>query len=209
MSSDCNDPRMISSVVATQAYKLDLISVADIRLILSVRSDMETTARPRNRMGLRLAIVLLLAALILALFGTIDRGGPFRPWHRLFGPKEDGDWAALSIDGRKVSPLNYRVAVFDRKVVGGADGCNDWAYSSEPDANGERTVESTMAFCPEQEQGQALRILAYASNVKLLPDGKLQLTGRGHSAVFVRCRWKTVKEGGRDWSSEVTRCLVD
>lgn len=153
-------------------------------------------------------VVLLSAALILAVFGIADPRGLLHPWHSLFGPKEDGSWAAVSIDGRQVSPNDYRVAVFNRRVVGGRDGCNDWAYESEADANGERMVHSTMALCPETDQGQALRVLAHASNVELLPDGKLRLSARGHRATFLRCRWKNVKESGPGWSSEATRCVV-
>lgn len=153
-------------------------------------------------------VMLLSATLIVATFGLADPRGELRPWHSLFGPREDGNWAAVNIDGRQVSPRDYRVALFNRKVVGGRDGCNDWAYASEADANGERMVETTLAECPDNDQGRVLRTLAYASKIELLADGKLQLSARGHRATFRRCRWKTVKESGPGWSSEAERCAI-
>lgn len=161
-----------------------------------------------KRRGIILLVMLLGAALVLTVLGLVDPRVQIHPWHSLFGPREHGNWAAVSIDGRKVSPRDYRVAVFNSKVVGGRDGCNDWSYASAADASGERMVESTMALFPENEKGRVLRVLAYASKVELLPDGELRLTARGHRAIFARCRWKNVKESGPGSTSKSTQCLI-
>lgn len=93
-----------------------------------------------------LAASLLALALALAVLGLASPRGGFHLWNSVFGPEEDGNWAALSIDGMKVSPDDFRVALNDRRVVGGRDGCNDWAYASEPDTEGERMIESTLQY---------------------------------------------------------------
>lgn len=155
-----------------------------------------------------LAVSLLIIAGGLALIGLVDPRNQMHPWHALFGPKEDGNWAASSIDGRAVPQFEFRVAVLDRKVVGGRDGCNDWAYTNEPGSGGERMIDTTLQFCPDNERGRIMRVLAAASNIKLLAKDKLQISAPGHQAVFRRCRWKTVKESGPGWNSQVRRCLV-
>lgn len=156
-----------------------------------------------------LAVSLLALALALATIGLVSPRGGFHIWHSLLGPKEDGNWAALSIDGKEVSPDNFRVALHDGRVVGGRDGCNDWAYTSEPDAKGERMIESTLQFCPETELQRAYYALAYVSEARVLPDGRLQLATKRHRATFTRCQWKDVHESGPGWTSDLTKCVVD
>jgi hypothetical protein len=169
----------------------------------------EIVANLRERWRALLAVGLLLFALVVAIIGLADPRGRFRLGPSLFGPKEDGDWAALSIDGKAVPPFEFRVAVRDGRVAGGRDGCNDWAYASEPDARGERMIETTLQACPENELSRAYHIIAYDSEARLLPDGRLELAGRGHRAIFARCRWKDVKESGPGWTSQIARCVVE
>ena len=156
-----------------------------------------------------LAVSVLALALLWAIIGLAHPRGGFHPWHSLFGPKEDGSWAALSIDGHKVSPDHFRVTLYDRRVVGGRDGCNDWAYTSEPDASGERMIQSTLQLCPGTELRRVYHVLAYHSEARVLPDGKLQLAASRHRAIFARCRWMDVHESGPGWTSNVTKCVID
>lgn len=183
------------------------------------RSDIRATAdvsclmaslirRVQARPSVALAVVVLTCTAVVAAIGLVDPRGEFRLQRHLFAPKEDGNWAALSIDGKKVAPSDYRVAVLDRQVVGGRDGCNDWAYAGDADANGERMIETTLQYCPGNKLRQAYRALSYQSDANLLPDGKLQLASNGHQGIFVRCKWRTVKDSGPGWTSEVTQCVV-
>lgn len=164
--------------------------------------------RVRAHRSVSLAVVLLTCTAVAAVVGIADPRGEFRPQRQLFDPKEDGNWAALSIDGKKVSPSEYRVAILDRKVVGGRDGCNDWAYAGEAGTYGERMIETTLQYCPDNEVRRAYRAISYSSKASLLPDGRLTLATRDHHEIFARCKWKTVKESGPGWTSEVTQCVV-
>lgn len=154
-------------------------------------------------------VLLLAAAFSLMLAGIIDPRGQWRPWDGLLTADEDGSWAALSIDGRPVDPQQYRIAIADGEVSGGRDGCNSWGYSDEaPDANGERTIVTTLVGCPEDDPvRQAYWRLASASRIALLPDGRLRLSADGHEAIFRRCEWKTERESGPGYSSERMVCV--
>lgn len=150
------------------------------------------TSRQKLRIGF--VAFLLLLSFLLALIGLFGgaRSGPVQRVTSWFAPPEDGSWAAISLDGRPVSWREYRVAVRDRRVVGGRDGCNDWAYQDErPDARGERSIISTLQACPEEPNGQAIRALAFSGTPVLRPDGTLLIRANGHLGIFRRCEWTT------------------
>lgn len=149
-----------------------------------------------QRVGLRLVVSLLAAAFLLGLFGMFQSSRAVQRWLDLFGPEEDGSWAALSIDGRPVSGEDYQLSVDGRKVAGGRDGCNDWHFTGEPDAKGERMIFSTLQACPEDDPIRlAYNRLAWDQRARLTvrPDGTLRISARGHEALFRRCYWEVEK----------------
>ena len=111
---------------------------------------------------------------------------------------------------QQVSPEDYRLHLFDGKVAGGRDGCNDWAYTDEPpDASGERTIQQTMAYCPEDDPVRmAYRLLVRDGKIERVSDNILRLVGHGHHGVFRRCEWQTSREGAAAASFSRRVCVL-
>ena len=150
----------------------------------ALEEDAESFKRKRRRSGIALAVLLLVLGI-----GHAFATGTLKP--RLLAPEQDGSWGALSIDGRRVSPRDYRLAVADGAVAGGRDGCNDWGFvEDEAGEVGERRIVSTLMECPDGDPARrAFWTLALQARLELLPDGTLRLAGHGHEAIFRRCRW--------------------
>lgn len=160
-----------------------------VALWLQIRplgEDADTFARRRRRTGIALALTLLALGVVHAV-----ATGTLRP--RLFAPKEDGSWAAVTIDGRPIASDAYNIGIRDRQVAGGRDDCNDWGYDDDPpNAAGERMINSTLVGCPEDDpvrQAYWTLVIAPDAIVELRADGMLRLAARGHEAIFRRCTW--------------------
>lgn len=110
-------------------------------------------------------------------------------WPSMFGPREDGSWKAVSLDGQPVGSGNFLVVIKRGKVIGGYDDCNGWAYQDEgPDRKGERKMISTLVECPDEEARRTYRVLVYAPSIELLGDRVMRLTRAGHRGLFRRCK---------------------
>lgn len=154
---------------------------------------------------------MMAAAIVLFALSLAGYRSPADIWRALTAAPEDGDWTAISIDGRPVEPERYRITLVQKKVLGGRDDCNDWSYDDQRDKPGERMIVSTLVACPENDsRREAYWAIANNSTVTLRPDDKLLISGQGHSALMVRCRWKLVRESSSPVGiSEVMRCLPD
>lgn len=157
-----------------------------------------------------MVVMLLLAALLLMLASLLDRHGRGSPWARLIAPEEDGSWAAVRIDGRPVSPDEYRVSITEGQVAGGRDGCNDWAFSDDPPSrDGARMIVATAQYCPgDDPTRRAYRALMSGAEVRLQADRTLRISAGGHEGIFRRCHWENVRRSGPGYSSEHMMCIV-
>lgn len=134
---------------------------------------------------------LALLGLLLGL-GLVQAGHDARIVRPPTAPAVDGTWAAVSIDGRPVSWRGWRISVADGKVAGGRDGCNDWSFGAPEVEGGERTIDTTLVGCPEDDPlRKAYWALALERNrpPEARSDGSLHLAAGGHEAIFRRCRW--------------------
>ena len=140
-------------------------------------------ARRRQQAGFGLLLLMLVlgAGAYIGIYGVPDR---------IFAAEEDGGWGAVIIDGRPVSAEDYRIAVKGGEVVGGYDGCNSWGYTDDPlGPDGSRMIVSTLVECPDDRVRRAYWTLrSRGTALELRPDGSLRLAGRGHEAIFQRCR---------------------
>jgi hypothetical protein len=142
-------------------------------------------ARRRRRAALGLAVLMVLLGLVHGLSsGWLQQ--------RLFPPKEDGSWGAVSIDGQLVSPREYYLGIRKRKVTGGRDGCNFWSFEeASGQADGERGINTTLVGCEESAASRGYWAVASAPSVRmrLRPDGVLEMAALGHHALLRRCSW--------------------
>lgn len=129
-----------------------------------------------------------LAGLLLAIL-LVQAGHSLRVVQRLTAPEADGTWTAVTIDGRPVPALEYRIAVTGGKVSGGRGSCNDWGFDRPEVEGGPATITTTLAGCPEDDPvRKAYWALALGASPELREDGILRLAGRGHEALLRRCR---------------------
>jgi hypothetical protein len=86
---------------------------------------------------------------------------------------------------------------------------NEWSCDEERAKDGDRMIISNLVGCPEGDPlREAYWALVYDPKIELLSEGKLQVSGQGHQAVLIRCRWERVREtlpGGG--ISDMMRCL--
>ena len=102
-----------------------------------------------------------------------------------FGPREDGNWIALTIDGRQVRRGALSLFIDGGEPRSGHDGCNRW--SRVKNETGEAGVESTLVLCSPDPIGTVYRQLVFGPHkLDLRPNGMLVLTGSGHRALFRR-----------------------
>ncbi|MGE5562895.1 MAG: hypothetical protein ACM3ZV_06235 [Bacillota bacterium] len=154
-----------------------------------------------------LLLILALAAFALSYLGSRSPGEFV---HALSAGPKDGNWTAIAIDGQRIGAERFRLVIRDGKVVGGRDDCNDWGYASEPDANGERSIISTLQACPDTDIRRRFQAIIASPTLDLTSDGRLRASGSGHSSVLVRCRWRNVHStlpGGG--TSDMARCMPD
>lgn len=135
-------------------------------------------------------LILFAGAAAAMLFSTLGYPGLSDAWDSWFGPRVNGSWKAMSLDGQPVDDDNYLVVVKRGKVVGGYDDCNGWSFDDEgPGPNGDRRVTSTLVMCPEDDVArQTYHILAYGPTMEPLGDRELRMTRNGHVGLFRRCR---------------------
>ena len=143
-----------------------------------------------QKLSLWLALILLALAGAAMLFSTLGYAGLGDAWDSWSGPRVNGSWKAVALDGQAVDANNYLVVVKRGKVVGGYDDCNGWSFDDEgPGANGDRSVTSTLVMCPEDDVArQTYHILAYGPAMELLGDRELRMTRNGHVGLFRRCK---------------------
>jgi hypothetical protein len=103
-----------------------------------------------------------------------------------FGPHEDGEWVAVSIDGRSLREARITLLVDGGEPRSGHDGCNSWSRTE--DENGQVGTESTLVLCtPPDPVTAAYRRLVFGEHkMALRSDDALVLWGSGHRALFRR-----------------------
>ena len=165
----------------------------------------------RQKLSIAIALMLLGAGLGMSMLALTGPRSPQEAWASILASEMDGDWTAISIDGKALKPERYRISIRADEVSGGRDDCNDWGYAEERDQNGERMITSTLVGCPK---GDPIRetywALVYDPQVDQTPDGRLRVRGHGHEAILIRCRWRRVQEtlpGGG--VSDMMRCLPE
>jgi hypothetical protein len=127
---------------------------------------------------------LLLAAAAALLGGCSEPPRERAAWQ---GQAIDGVWVAETIDGRGVGRTRYTINVAEGRVTGGHDGCNGWGYEMY---QGQRTVNSTLIGCPPDplHEGYWAVVRPEPWTARLLRDGRLEASARGHRAVLRRAR---------------------
>ena len=143
----------------------------------------------RERGSIWLVLILIAAAAMLMLASQIGFTSMADAWDNAFGPKVNGSWRAVSLDGQSVTSDDYLIVVKRGKVVGGYDHCNGWSFDDEgPGPNGDRMVTSTLVACPETDARIVYHILAYGPRFELVSERELRLSRRCHSGLFRRCK---------------------
>jgi hypothetical protein len=132
--------------------------------------------------------MLIALAVALMLFSAAGYASLADAWDMWFGPRANGSWKAMVLDGQSVAKENYVIVVQRGRVVGGYDGCNGWSFDDEgPGPNGDRRVTSTLVACPEERARQVYHMLAYAPAITLRGDREMRLSRGPHFGSFVRC----------------------
>ena len=65
----------------------------------------------RQKLSLWLALILLALAGAAMLFSTLGYAGLGDAWDSWFGPRVNGSWKAVALDGKAVDANNYLVVV--------------------------------------------------------------------------------------------------
>jgi hypothetical protein len=167
-----------------------------------VRSSLE-------RVSIAIAVALMVAVGAMTALAFAGHRSPADLWNAIRAGPEDGSWTAISIDGKPLEPERYRISIGNGEVTGGRDDCNDWSYDEEETKDGDRMIVSTLVGCPEGDPlREAYWRLVYDPKMEMMSDGKLRVSGHGHQATLIRCRWERVREtlpGGG--ISDMMRCL--
>ena len=97
----------------------------------------------RQKLSLWLVLILFAGAAATMLFSTLGYAGLGDAWDSWFGPRMNGSWKAVALDGRRVDADDYLLVIKRGKVVGGYDDCNGWSFEDDgPGPNGDRSVTS-------------------------------------------------------------------
>ena len=104
----------------------------------------------------------------------------------------DGEWGAITIDGRRVAPGSFNVSVRNGQITGGRDGCNNWGYVEDqpPASDGSRMIVSDAQGCPEtaEQRGYRIAIGMGTPGLAKVPDGNLRIFAGGHEIVARRIK---------------------
>jgi hypothetical protein len=135
----------------------------------------------------RLAILVGAALLVAWAAMALSVFDPRGHWvAAAFGPPEDGNWIAVSIDGRPVTANAYSVFIEGGEPAWGRDGCNTWSFVDDGNGAG-RGIETTLVACTPEPLHVAYRRLVFGPHrLEIRPDGTLRLSGQGHEALFRR-----------------------
>lgn len=138
-----------------------------------------------RRLGTVIAAGLIVAWAVFFLSVLDPRG---RWVAETFGPHDDGDWVAVSIDGRSIREAGFTLFIDGGEPRSGHDGCNRW--SRIKNENGQVGIESTLVLCtPPDPVTVAYRRLVFGEHkMALRSDDTLVLSGAGHRALFRRQR---------------------
>jgi hypothetical protein len=143
----------------------------------------------REKASLWVVLILIALAAAVILLSILGVHSASDAWDTAFGPKTNGSWRAVSLDGHLVGSEDYVIVIKHGKVVGGFDDCNGWSFEDEgPGPNGDRRVMSTLVRCPPKKADQTYHILAYGPRLELLGDRELSLSRAGHVGLFRRCK---------------------
>ena len=163
-------------------------------------------ASPGRKLSIWFVSVLLAGAFLLMLHALFGRSRPVAFLTSLFAAEEDGSWMAVTLGGQPAPPQEYFIGIRDRKVRGGRDGCNSWAYTDEgPDERGERSVTTTLVDCPEDPLSKAYHVIVFDPRMEILPDGTLLLSRNGYRGIFRRCHWRRRPTAS---NSEARECVL-
>ena len=157
----------------------------------------DTIFKGSSKLAIAFLLFLLanaIGALALAIAGKTpdDFVGIF------FASPEDGNWAAVAFDGQRVVLQQYLISIKRGQIVGGYDGCNDWAYQEdESNQNAKRMIVTNLKECPDDTPARSYWALIAAPKIVLLNDRHLVVSGRKGRGHFSRCKRGTSR----------TRCM--
>ena len=89
----------------------------------------------------------------------------------------DGVWVLETIDGRRVAPDDYALALEDDRITGGRDGCNAWGYAAP---EGDLMIVDAQECPPSAEQRAYRRALPADRRVPPASGDRITIAGGGH-----------------------------
>ena len=145
-------------------------------------------------LGKRTAAFLLLLFAIASggLALTFARKTPEDLAALFFAAPEDGNWVAVSYDGKRAAPKQYSILVKYGQVVSGYDGCNEWAYQEQKTSqSAERSIVTNLKECSDNELTRTYWVLLAKPKLIALDERQLVLTGKRNRGHFRRCKRDT------------------
>lgn len=141
-----------------------------------------------KRLPVWLAVVALAAAWLLIIRAFV--APELRTWSWWFGPKEDGTWQAVTLDGTQVpAGYRYRINVAGGQIQGGFGLCYNWGFINPAHQREGMTADAVECLISRQALHDSYWALASANpRMILMPGETLRLDAVGHSGQFRRAK---------------------